>query len=361
MTESSTSDIILKYVIPSFGVIMGNIMFMAPVKDVYIAVKAGNGLGTLNPIPWAFTLGNCIGWLTYSVLKQDVFLFVGNGPGLCIAVWLNLQAVKLQYHSIYMQQTRQSIIHAIEESEYIQQYTSTDFLLNSNSNSIRNDSAENGGPHENNLKTNGAEVDNENSNNKNNGATTTDTNYLTNAISKIVLTATAPAMIAPAHQDKLALFNVIVWLCVIGLISFATTLITETRDLIVGVIVNLNLFVFYAAPLSVIYTVISQRNSAYIHICTMCTNTLNGTFWAIYGLAMLDPFIYICNGLGAVLGLIQIVLCIVYPRKQNEKGRTIPVVPVKTSGTSSHDHHETTKANMDVEEQKLSAEDGQKQ
>ena len=58
---ASTADIILKYVVPGMGVVMGNIMFMAPVKDCYQAVKVGNGLGQLNPIPWAFTLGNCFG------------------------------------------------------------------------------------------------------------------------------------------------------------------------------------------------------------------------------------------------------------------------------------------------------------
>ena len=57
----SASDIILKYVFPGLGVIMGNIMFMAPVKDCYEAVKVGKGLGPLNPIPWAFTFGNCFG------------------------------------------------------------------------------------------------------------------------------------------------------------------------------------------------------------------------------------------------------------------------------------------------------------
>jgi hypothetical protein len=48
---------------------MGNIMFMAPVKDCYEAVKVGKGLGPLNPIPWAFTFGNCFG------VRQKMFHF----------------------------------------------------------------------------------------------------------------------------------------------------------------------------------------------------------------------------------------------------------------------------------------------
>jgi solute carrier family 50 protein (sugar transporter) len=48
----------------------------------------------------------------------------------------------------------------------------------------------------------------------------------------------------------------------------------------------------------------------------MCTNTLNGIFWAAYGLAILDPFIYVPNGLGAVLGTVQILLCVIFPRRK---------------------------------------------
>jgi hypothetical protein len=57
----STSAIILEYVCPGLGVLVGTYMFMAPLKDCYEAVKAGKGLGDLNPAPWSFCTGNCIG------------------------------------------------------------------------------------------------------------------------------------------------------------------------------------------------------------------------------------------------------------------------------------------------------------
>jgi hypothetical protein len=57
----STSTIILEYVCPGLGVLVGTYMFMAPLKDCYDAVKAGKGFGDLNPTPWAFCTGNCIG------------------------------------------------------------------------------------------------------------------------------------------------------------------------------------------------------------------------------------------------------------------------------------------------------------
>jgi len=44
-------------------------------------------------------LGNCFGWVTYSILIQDLFVFFGNAPGFCISFWLNLQAAKMQYET----------------------------------------------------------------------------------------------------------------------------------------------------------------------------------------------------------------------------------------------------------------------
>jgi hypothetical protein len=67
----STSDIILKYVCPGLGVIMGNLMFAAPLRDCHAAVRAGKGLGALNPIPWAFCAGNCFG---VRLVKEEMFL-----------------------------------------------------------------------------------------------------------------------------------------------------------------------------------------------------------------------------------------------------------------------------------------------
>ena len=57
----STGDIILKYVCPGLGVIIANLMFAAPLRDCYNVVKVGKGLGKLNPMPWAFSAGNCFG------------------------------------------------------------------------------------------------------------------------------------------------------------------------------------------------------------------------------------------------------------------------------------------------------------
>jgi len=251
----TAAEIILQYVCPGLGVLIGNSMFGAPIRDCYRQVVKGQGLQTLNPTPWAFMLGNCFGWVTYSILIQDLFVFAGNAPGFLIAFWLNLQASKMQYETHRSQELRTAIIQELEDKD-----------------------------------------------------DATDT-------ARLLVERTVPESKAvPAPHERLVLFNVLVWLAVTALISFAKEFSQETNEWIVGITVNLNLLVFYAAPLSTIWTVLSTRSAASIHVPTMLTNTFNGCFWGAYGISVLDWFIAVPNVLGAGLGMVQIVLCFLFPR-----------------------------------------------
>ena len=84
----SASDIILKYVCPGLGVVVATFMFAAPLRDCYVAVKAGKGLGPLNPTPWAFCTGNCVGVSFLTVYCAAVFY-----------AWFPDISVKISLHS----------------------------------------------------------------------------------------------------------------------------------------------------------------------------------------------------------------------------------------------------------------------
>ena len=76
--------------------IVANFMFAAPLKSIRHSIAIGT-LGTLNPTPWAFMTGNCIGWVTCSFLINNLFVFFTNAPGLILSIWFNMAAAKLQY------------------------------------------------------------------------------------------------------------------------------------------------------------------------------------------------------------------------------------------------------------------------
>ena len=221
----------------------------------------------LKPTPWAFMLGNTFGWITYGILVQDLFVFFGNAPGFLMAFWLNLQAAKMQYETFRSTALKQAIGQELERAEH-------SMLL----------VARSGGDQE-------------------------------KSVSDFVMGIAAQTMVAPAPHETLVMANVIVWLAIATLISFAGALSDQTKEFVVGICVNLNLVVFYGAPLSTILTVFKTHSSSTIHVQTMITNTFNGTFWAAYGIAIQDWFIIVPNSLGAGLGVVQIVLCLLFPRK----------------------------------------------
>lgn len=252
----STREIILEYLCPGLGVIICQFMFSAPYRDLKDAIDRGH-IGDLNPTPWAFMLGNCLGWVTYGILLQNLWIFFANGPGFVLSIWLNLGAAKLLYQRHHSQNMRESFVHFLKDRSDSQLGFSSLHLQQTR---IPEESSKQTGV-----------VD----------------------LAKMVWDVTSQTTPAPAPHENMVIVIVLVWTSVISLISFAQSFDSQTRELIVGILVNFNLVFFYGAPLSTIYTVLRERNSASIHIPTMITNTLNGSFWTAYGFAILDPFIIV--------------------------------------------------------------------
>jgi len=92
MTDAGT--IITKWVAPTFGVIIANVMFATPMRAVLKARKEGT-LSSLNPVPWPAITGNCAAWIGYSYFKKDWFVYLANQPGFLMGVFYSLTAIAL--------------------------------------------------------------------------------------------------------------------------------------------------------------------------------------------------------------------------------------------------------------------------
>lgn len=305
----STGTIILEYVCPALGMIIGNVMFAAPVKKLHAAVERGS-LGDLNPTPWAFMTGNCLGWVAYAFFLDNLFVFFANAPGFVLSVWLNLCAAKLQYAQHREEELRQSLTKYLKDSQNKKEDGSTECS----------------------SRVLGPEPERESLQEK------------VVDVGKVVWQVTSQRTPAPAPHEKVVVFIVLVWVAIISIISFGVNRWSHsTRETIVGVCVNINLLFFYGAPLSTIWTVLKTQNSATIHIWTMATNTANGSFWTAFGIATSNPFIYVPNGIGAGLGLVQLVLILVFPRvpvegadrSSAEMGQSPPQPEGRRNGTTS--------------------------
>ena len=325
----SIQVIILEYVCPGLGVIMGNIMFSAPYKDVQKAVANGTLGHELNPLPWIMMLGNCCGWVTYSILKQNLWIFFGNCPGFILSIYLNLCAVKLLYKQEQVKD--RSVLPRSHE----QQEQATPSLVAKNPKSINQKNEElsatinigEDGPSE--MTTSLA-------------AATTKQSLTAPTLEtgKEASSSSSTTRLSVQQYERMIMIMVIIWVACISVVAFGDEAFTaKTREYIIGIVVNLNLVFFYGAPLSTIFTVLKTKNSVSIHIWTMTTNTFNGTFWFAYGLAVLDPFIYVPNGLGSLLGVIQIILCMIFPRRNQEEKENfdeskIPIVELNDNANT---------------------------
>lgn len=129
---------------------------------------------------------------------------------------------------------------------------------------------------------------------------------------KMALDITFQRHEASAAHELVVVAVVTVWLAIISLISFLN-LSLEEREFIVGIAVNINLLFFYGAPLSTIFAVIKTRDSSSIHRWTMLMNTGCAIFWTGFGFGIMDYFIIVPNGIGCVLGFIQMFLRLVVP------------------------------------------------
>jgi solute carrier family 50 protein (sugar transporter) len=292
----SASEIILEYVCPGAGTITGTLMWIAPWKGIQEATARGR-LDDLNPLPWAFMLGNCIGWVTYSVLIQNIFVLVANAPGLLLSVYYNMQAIKLQFHEDRSTDLRKSIVSALEVEQELQ---SQAFLLPVVPVATTGESLPPG----------------------KNQHTINDTSNTLFDYASIVWEVVAQKRLSPAPHEKVVMFMVTLWVATISLVTFAASFSDSVKENIVGATVIGNLLFFYGAPLSTIATVLKTRNSRSIHVPTMITNTANGVFWCAYGIAVQDYLIGGPNGVGAFLGGIQIVLCVLFPHGDGEGGDT---------------------------------------
>ncbi|CAB9513761.1 Sugar transporter SWEET1 [Seminavis robusta] len=261
-------------------------MFAAPINDMREALAAGTG-GDLNFFPFAMMTGNTIGWLAYGYFTQDPFIISSNLPGFILSLWLNMGAAKIQYMEMKEKQTTT----VAERNQVMQRWDADRVSEDTEENMARQRRRR--------QSTVGEEEE--------------DGLFLTNE------TAASIEYLQMTPQETLLLRVLVFWACIITYTSWLYPSSGDPANM-VGVIVNINLVVFYAAPLKSIQTVVTERNSASIHYETMVMNWVNTTFWCLYGMARRDVVILLPNATGLMLGIAQGVLCLLYPRQPNSGG-----------------------------------------
>lgn len=253
----------------------------------------------MNPTPWAVMTGNCIGWIVYSYLIKNWFIFWANAPGLLMSIWLNMAAAKLQYCDGMSRDMRTSVVKFLEDTRKSLVIPSGDATASESSDS---EAEKTKSPHQQ-LVHGTKEI----------------FKQLTSLASDITIQKSG----SPAPHEKVVVAVVAIWLTIITLISFLD-LDLEQRELFIGVCVNLNMSFFYGAPLSTMYTVLRKWDSSSIHFWTMVMNTACALFFMLFGVGLGNYVLIVPNGIGVLLGILQMFLRIVVPNKDKSTSTVAP-------------------------------------
>ena len=221
-------DVFLNVVAPVIGLTLANVMFFSGVPAMLRCKREGS-LGDMNPGPFPVVLANCIGWMGYSLLIHDYFLFFGNAPASMVGMYFTLVGYGLS----------------------------------------------------------------------------------------------APASDARQQMERLVMGLMGATLCVVfylGLVAVDTGASAADKQTVMGTFCNLVLLLYYAVPLTTMREVLESRDSRPLHAPMAAANTANGLAWFCYGIALNDPYLMAPNGVGATLGIVQLVLIRTYPPKRRGGG-----------------------------------------
>ncbi|KAG1346907.1 Bidirectional sugar transporter SWEET6b [Cocos nucifera] len=99
---------------------------------------------------------------------------------------------------------------------------------------------------------------------------------------------------------------------VMGVILIAHT--HHRRQIIVGVLSVVFCTAMYASPLSILRVVIKTKSVEYLPFYLCLAGLFNGACWTTYALIRFDIFVLIPNLLGALLGVVQVLIYFFYHR-----------------------------------------------
>ncbi|EOY20683.1 Nodulin MtN3 family protein [Theobroma cacao] len=115
----------------------------------------------------------------------------------------------------------------------------------------------------------------------------------------------------------LALVIEVIFMAVVIFITLFFFHTTKIRSGIVGILAIIFNVIMYSSPLTVMKLVIRTKSVKYMPFYLSVFNFLNGIVWVVYASLKLDPYILVPNGMGSLLGLLQLILYAAYYRTTN--------------------------------------------
>ncbi|WCJ32333.1 Bidirectional sugar transporter SWEET2 [Euphorbia peplus] len=115
----------------------------------------------------------------------------------------------------------------------------------------------------------------------------------------------------------LAVFSLFT-IVVVGSLQFTNT---DVRRMTVGLLSCASLISMFASPLFIINLVIRTESVEFMPFYLSLSTFLMSTSFLLYGILNADPFVYVPNGIGCILGITQLALYFHYKNKSTDESR----------------------------------------
>lgn len=256
-------------IFPGFGTITSLGLYMVPLKAVLKATRRGT-LGDLNPLPWVFMYGSCIGLCSFGMLIRNHWIFLANISGLFLGMFYNAQAIKLKYHEACEAKVLNSLSRRNREEEEVEDGDEEAGFIHRLLNLWRLD------------------ID------------------LSVLISGDTRRKLLPSLIHEAATIAMTLF----WFGILAFVVFNQNF-KHGSDLVAYCTLATQICL-YISPLSTIAHVIRTKSCRSIHFPTFVVSTMEGSTWFIYYVFQGNIPLAIGNGFGTLNGIIVLLLYTIY-------------------------------------------------
>lgn len=146
-------------------------------------------------------------------------------------------------------------------------------------------------------------------------------------------------LIYAPKKEKAKVFGLVTFV----LVAFSTVALVsvfafhgKTRRYFCGFAAAIFSVIMYGSPLSIMRTVIRTKSVEFMPFFLSLFVFLCGTSWFIFGLLGNDPFVYVCNGFGSLLGALQLILYAIYRKNKGQKDEKTAAIEIGSANGNKH-------------------------
>ena len=91
------------------------------------------------------------------------------------------------------------------------------------------------------------------------------------------------------------------------------------REEVLGCMGSMAAFVAYSRPVMRLYTYCCRRDASPILLSLVFMVLMSNTLWTVYGISTHNPWVYVPNGSGALVSIMQIFVRLVFPGRRSRR------------------------------------------